>query len=312
MRATRLIQACFSLTGCLIFPVSLHAQTVNDADGNVYQTVTIGTQEWMTENLKTTRFNDGSGIPLIEDSSSWGNAGIPGYCWFSNTPVYKDVFGALYNWQAVTSGKLAPTGWHVPTDGDWSVLADFLGGDSVAGGKLKSVGTVEIGTGYWFTPNVGATDQSGFSARAGGARELDGSFHYRYSHGYWWTSTSGAPGFAVYRQLSYNYQDIYRGYLNIQDGLSVRCVKDTEPGIDAQDPLKTIRIFFNSLDNRMVVESKGTRISDLAVFNLMGEAVLQVKTVPQRYEADLGSLPKGIYVLQLNGPQGRLHRKFAR
>ena len=109
---------------------------VVDIDGNVYHTVTIGTQVWMVENLKTTKYNDGTAIPLVTDNTAWGALTTPGYCWYNNdSATYKNTYGALYNWYAVNTGKLAPTGWHVPTDSEWTVLTTYLGGQSVAGGN---------------------------------------------------------------------------------------------------------------------------------------------------------------------------------
>ena len=138
---------------------------VTDIDGNVYQTVTIGTQVWMVENLKTTRYIDGTAIPLDTNSSTWGGLTTPGYCWYNDSAIYGNTYGALYNWYAVNTGKLAPAGWHVPTDSEWTVLTTYLGGETVAGGKLKDTGTT-----YWQSPNTGATNASGFLALPGGFR----------------------------------------------------------------------------------------------------------------------------------------------
>ncbi|MFZ4572381.1 MAG: fibrobacter succinogenes major paralogous domain-containing protein [Bacteroidales bacterium] len=111
--------------------------TTTDVDGNLYHSVTIGTQVWMDENLKTTKYNDGSSIPLVTDSIAWINMTTPGYCWYhNNAAAYKNTYGALYNWYAVNTGKLAPTGWHVPTDAEWTILVAYLGGELLAGGRI--------------------------------------------------------------------------------------------------------------------------------------------------------------------------------
>ena len=129
------------------------ATTVSDADGYVYHTVTIGAQVWMVENLKTTKYNDGTAIPLVTDSTAWAILTIPGYCWYNNDAVtYKATYGALYNWYAVNTGKLAPKGWHVPADAEWTKLITFLGGEDVAGGKMKSTGTIKLAMVYGITP----------------------------------------------------------------------------------------------------------------------------------------------------------------
>ncbi|MEN6501108.1 MAG: fibrobacter succinogenes major paralogous domain-containing protein [Tenuifilaceae bacterium] len=137
--------------------------TVTDIDGNVYNTVTIGTQVWLAENLKTTKYNDDTDIPLMNENSSWEAIDSPGYCWYDNSIANKDLYGALYNWPAVISGKLCPAGWNVPSDAEWTKLIDFLGGEYIAAEYLKEVGT------YWTSPISKATNYSGFCALPGGA-----------------------------------------------------------------------------------------------------------------------------------------------
>ncbi|HEY5141428.1 MAG TPA: fibrobacter succinogenes major paralogous domain-containing protein, partial [Methylococcales bacterium] len=186
--------------------------TVTDHDGNVYKTVKIGQQWWMAENLKTITYNNGISIPLVTDSATWRNLTTPGYCWLSNDISYKNVYGALYNWYTVNTGKLAPTGWHVSSDAEWTILTDFLGGIGVAGGKLKAIGTIEAATGLWFAPNTDATNESGFSALPAGVRFDDGHFYLDYmGHlGYWYSSTAFSATDAFGRQINYNQGDITR------------------------------------------------------------------------------------------------------
>jgi uncharacterized protein (TIGR02145 family) len=195
--------------------------SVTDTDGNVYHTVTIGTQVWMAENLKTTKYNDGSPIPLVTASATWASLTTPGYCWYNDSSTYGNTYGALYNWYAVNAGKLAPTGWHVPTDSEWEVLGNYLGGDNVAGGPLK-----EAGTTHWSFPNTGATNTSGFSALPGGCRSYDGPFNYIGFSGYWWSSTAYGATNAWYRHMYYSNANVFRFYDSYTSGFSVRCVKD--------------------------------------------------------------------------------------
>jgi len=211
---------------CLIFLLKfsgLQAQTVTDIDGNVYHTIKIGTQVWMVENLKTTRYNDGTRIPNVTDNKAWSNLTTPAYCWYNNDATnYKDSYGALYNWQAVNTGKLAPEGWHVATNDEWARLIVFLGGESVAGCKLK-----EVGTSHWLYPNTGATNETGFTGLPGGYRyNVGGSFVGIGKNGIWWSATEAQTNYAcvwvVYNDASY--VDYY-GYTK-RNGLSVRCVKD--------------------------------------------------------------------------------------
>jgi uncharacterized protein (TIGR02145 family) len=198
------------------------ALTVSDIDGNLYHTVTIGTQIWIVENLKTTRYNDSTPIPLVTDSAAWNSLTTPGYCWYNNDTANKNTYGAIYNWFTVNTGKLAPTGWHVPSDDEWTTLTTYLGGESIAGGKLK-----ETGTTHWRTPNLGATNENGFTALPGGHRDVNGSFNVIGDDGFWWSVTEyGTTGKAWYRSMDYNYVGVLRVSNNKTNGHSVRCVKN--------------------------------------------------------------------------------------
>jgi uncharacterized protein (TIGR02145 family) len=195
--------------------------SVTDTDGNVYQTVTIGTQVWMAQNLKTTRYNDGSAIQLVTDGTTWSNLTTPAYCWYNDSIIYGNIYGALYNWYTVNTGKLAPTGWHVPTDSEWTVLITYLGGDAVAGGLLK-----ETGTAHWASPNAGATNTFGFFALPGGERINDGTFDYVGGTGVWWSSTASGAAISLYRSISYNAADVGHNSFSNVFGFSVRCIKN--------------------------------------------------------------------------------------
>ena len=199
---------------------------VTDTDGNIYTNVTIGTQIWMVENLKTTKYNDGTEIPLITDNTGWNNATADAYCWYDNAITNKDLYGALYNWYAVSTGKLCPKGWHVPSESEWAELVNYLGGESVAGGKLKTTGTIEGGDGLWHQPNVDATNETGFSALPGGLR--GSAFNDINWGGVWWTSTEYPSNRAYYFYINNN-----DGSVGDSDdggsrssGYSVRCLKD--------------------------------------------------------------------------------------
>ncbi len=196
---------------------TIESPIVVDADGNVYHTVKIGTQVWMVENLKTTKFNDGGTIPLVTDNTAWSNLSTPGYCWYDNNQaMYGNTYGALYNQMTVATGKLAPNGWHVATDAEWSTLTTYLGGESVAGGKLK-----ESGTAHWSSTNEG-TNETGFTALPGGIRSnVDGIFLFKGTGGNWWSGTNNYS-WIMYSQFS----KITRSSNISQGGLSVRCVKD--------------------------------------------------------------------------------------
>jgi uncharacterized protein (TIGR02145 family) len=204
------------------------SNTITDIDGNVYHTVSIGTQVWTVENLKTTRYNNGVSIPLVSDNTAWGTLVTPGYCWMNNDINYKSTYGALYNWYVVNTGKLAPAGWHVPSDAEWTLLTNFLGGLSVAGGKMKSTGTIEAATGLWYSPNTDATNESGFSGLPGSVRDNGGPFLLINigDFGNWWSSTQINATDAWAIRLN-NYDGaVYRSDWGTSPGFSVRCVKD--------------------------------------------------------------------------------------
>jgi len=202
--------------------------TVTDIEGNFYKTVKIGSQWWMAENLKTTRYNDSTTIPLVTDSATWFNLNTPGYCWYNNdSSVYKDTYGALYNWYTVNTGKLAPIGWHIPTNDEWTILINYLGGKDVAGGKMKETGTV-----HWESPNIEATNESGFTALPGGDREnvigWDSGFEFAGIRviGTWWTATEYVTTCAWTRHL-FSYGPYVGEWDNFKvAGMSVRCVRD--------------------------------------------------------------------------------------
>ncbi|MCB8998783.1 MAG: fibrobacter succinogenes major paralogous domain-containing protein [Bacteroidales bacterium] len=197
---------------------------VYDADGNSYHIVTIGLQTWMQENLKTTKFNDGSDIPYIIEDAAWAVTPGPSYSWYKHDESsYKNSYGALYNWYAVNSGKLCPEGWHIPSKEEWHTLSISWGDSTNAGGILK-----ETGTDYWISPNTGATNESGFSARPGCFRNVDGSFGQDGYYGYWWTSTTSAetPDYAWCYYLVYNSIKVREQNILLNSGISVRCIKD--------------------------------------------------------------------------------------
>ena len=194
-----------------------------DIDGNIYHAIAIGTQIWMVENLKVTKYNDGTSIPLITNNTDWLNLSGPGYCWYNNDAVtYKSPYGAMYNWFAVNTGKLCPTGWHVSTDAEWTTLTDGLGGLSVAGGKLK-----ETGTSHWTSPNTGATNETGFTTIPGGYRAYqNGTFLYIYDDCTFWTATSNTSLAAWGRAIVYNSGAVQVISNDKKYGASVRCIKD--------------------------------------------------------------------------------------
>lgn len=195
---------------------------VTDYDGNIYQTVTIGTQVWMAENLKTTHYRNGTAIPNVTDSTAWSNLTTGAYCDFDNILSNSTTYGRLYNWYAVSNtNNIAPAGWHVASDSDWTTLTTYLGGQSVAGGKLK-----EAGFAHWLIPNTGATNETDFTALPGGYRTIAGNFNAMGGSANWWSSTEYDATNAWYRYLFFAGADVGRSEDSKRYGISVRCVKD--------------------------------------------------------------------------------------
>jgi uncharacterized protein (TIGR02145 family) len=196
--------------------------TVSDIDGNIYETVIIGTQWWMAENLKVTKYRNGEDIPKVTDGPTWAGLSTGAYCEYGNDTGNVATYGRLYNWFAIDdSRKIAPTGWHVPTESEIQALYNYLGGKLVAGGKLK-----EIGTTHWVSPNDGATNETGFTGLPGGARDSDGSFIYLYNYGDFWSATEYDVPRAWLLSLWTGYEGLYDyGYSKLT-GCAVRCVKD--------------------------------------------------------------------------------------
>jgi uncharacterized protein (TIGR02145 family) len=202
--------------------INFTLEIINDVDGNTYNFIRIGTQFWMAENLKTTRYKNGTTIPLVTDNNAWGNLTTPGYCWYNNEEsVYKATYGALYNWYTVSTGNLCHAGWHVPTDAEWTTLTTYLGGESVAGGKLK-----ETGTAHWASPNTGATNETGFTALPGGHRYVTGPYTSFWQQGYWWSSSEYFSTSAWHRAMYYGDGEAQRISNSERYGFSVRCLRD--------------------------------------------------------------------------------------
>lgn len=205
---------------------TLNEGTVTDIDGNMYNLVTIGTQTWMRENLKTTKYSNGDPIgtttPVTLDIISESS---PKYQWsYNGTDSNVPIYGRLYTWYAVTDNRnICPTGWHVPSSGEWDILISFLGGwYNVAGGKLKETGAL-----HWYNSDYKGTNESGFTGLPGGQRTYSNDFEDIGYYGYWWSSTEGDPSvYAVGRRLEYSSNDAITPVDMKYAGYSVRCIKD--------------------------------------------------------------------------------------
>ncbi len=206
-----------------------------DIDGNLYSSVTIGTQTWMGENLKTTKYRTGESISNISNSTSWNSASFGAWCDYDNLTDNGIKYGHLYNWYSVIDSRnIAPVGWHIPSDAEWTTLTDFLGGETVAGGKLK-----EIGTTNWRTPNTNGSNETNFTALPGGYRFDNGLFSNNSDYGYWWCNTQSDASFAWFRTIAAASSNVYRNKLQKTNGFSVRCIRDGIPTLTTTDAILT-------------------------------------------------------------------------
>ena len=207
-------------------PTSGYGSNITDKEGNSYKTVYIGTQQWMAENLKVSKYSDGTTIPNITDNTQWQNNTSGAWAYYNNDAANNAKYGKLYNWYAVsktTNGNknICPTGWHVPTDAEWKVLTNYLGGETVAGGKMKEVGTTS-----WNSPNTDATNMSLFTGLPGGYHDYSGSCSSIGYNGLWWSSSENITYGAWYRYLYYDYGACNQLNDAKGHGLSVRCLRD--------------------------------------------------------------------------------------
>ncbi len=205
--------------------------SMTDQEGNAYKTITIGTQEWMAENLNTSIYRNGEPITNVSDAIEWQGLITGAWCYYNNDSAYSCPHGKLYNWYTCVDGRqLCPSGWHVPSYAEWNVLTSYLWGLDIAGGRMKTIGDVEQGTGLWSMENEGGNNSSGFSGTPSGGLRSNGAYSVfeRFGEsGIWWSSSEGNTSsrayecitfrFAIYAQLPPAYK---------QDGNSVRCVRD--------------------------------------------------------------------------------------
>jgi uncharacterized protein (TIGR02145 family) len=301
---------CLSLAG-------LKAQTVTDSrDGNIYQTVTIGTQVWMAENLKY--------LPSVVGPDTGSYTTPCYYVYGYNDTVIADAkatanyttYGVLYNWPAAMNGQasstsnpsgvqgVCPTGWHLPSDDEWTQLTDYLGGAEVAGGKLK-----ETGTTHWLSPNTGATNETGFTALPGGFRSDHGAFYGIGDHGRWWNATPGVlPDNRRTRSVHYDGSSVDHMDDAKAVGFSVRCVNDNKVSITNSTISKEVILYPNPVTEKLYLKNSNYANSTIMIFDLQGKQVLckQIDSNP----IDISSLEKGIYVVKLVGSENVMITKF--
>jgi len=304
--------------GLAFFTFKNQAQTVTDIDGNVYQTVTIGNQVWMTENLKTTRYSNGDTIPNITNQTTWNNYSVGAYCDYNNDTNYSNIYGRLYNWYVVNDIRnIAPAGWHVPSKAEWNILFKYLDNTvdttftgftgTDIGGKLK-----ETGTNHWNNPNTGATNSSGFTALPSGNRypSTQSFSNIGLNGSCGWSTTMSNATEAWNPFVTYNNSQVCLGSGNKKDGLSIRCVKDTTTNINEINSSEILQIYPNPAINIVHINNTEYQPVKIQIYNIIGDCILQKVLNNSSNEIDINSLSKGIYIIKLSGANWTINRKL--
>lgn len=276
-------------------PLPNFGATITDYNGNVYDTITIGTQTWMKQNLKVTNYRNGDAVPMVLDPTAWAALSSGAYCYYDANMSYIDTYGRLYNYFVVSDTRnICPTNWHVPFDIEWTTLKNYLGGVSIAGGKIK-----ETGTSHWNNPNTGATNVSGFTALPGGSRSYYGPYGYDINkNGDFWSSTESTTDNSWGSFVSYDNSNLSQGTNKKKYGFSIRCLRDGSSSLSL--PTVTTSsisgITINSaISGGNVTYNGGTTVSAHGVC----WSTSTLPTIPNSYSSD-GS-GTGIYSSSLTG-----------
>jgi uncharacterized protein (TIGR02145 family) len=293
----------------LPFANDILAQAVTDYDGNIYQTITIGSQIWMQTNLKSLHYSDGTVI-----SEVWS---------YKNSDSLAGIYGRIYSWKAAMRGAassdlipsgiqgVCPSGWHLPSSSEWSILSNRYGGEFQAGAKLK-----EAGSAHWDSPNTGATNESGFTALPGGFHyQPEGGFGVMGATGGWWTSyNSGGYVYSIYMSNENTYAIQFGSYMGpgySYNDMSVRCLKDGgSTGINQIDNNKIFDVYPNPTNRYLVIRIENSTKADLSVYGLEGKLILHRQLNQQETTLDIGDLPAGIYIVSLKCLKGKMIKRI--
>ena len=295
----------------------MQSQTITDADGNVYNTVTLGTQVWIAGNLKTTKYNDNSAIPLVTDPTTWAGLSTPGYCWYNNDgATYKDTYGALYNWFAVNTGKLCPTGWRVPTYDEWTVLTVYLTNNGYGfGGSGNDISKSMASKSGWTIYNLAGTvgndqvsnNSSGFTAFPAGNRNLNGVFELSGNQTFWWSSTPYSPTYSYLQYLSYDSYYCNWARTDMPVGYSVRCLKDIST--DITNPATSIlEIYPNPVSGILNIDYQDENFESVIILNSQGVFLAKEKAITPSQKLDFSKYSSGLYILEFIKASGEIRR----
>lgn len=264
---------------------------VTDIDGNYYKTVIIGSQEWMAENLKVSRYVNGEPIIHKADVSAWVEDTYGAWCYYNNDSLHNDKYGKLYNWFVVNHNYgPCPRGWKIPSEAEWETLVNFLGGTWAAGGKVK-----EIGFDHWNEPNNGATNSSGLTALPSGMRDFDGTFADINSYGYFWSTWQDHPTTRHRWELRY-YQTILAPFgIATGDGYSCRCIKSQASGTTYQT-LMEMQLYPNPVQDQLTITllPEQTGLS-FKLSNLLGHVLISGDLKDLENTLNLSNLSTGVY-----------------
>ncbi|WP_353167686.1 FISUMP domain-containing protein [Flavobacterium sp.] len=299
---------------------------VTDIDGNNYNSVIIGTQEWMKENLKVSKYSDGTPIPQVTDPIAWAGLTTGAWCYYNNDASLGSTYGKMYNWYAVAGiwqvesnpptpvqiasrKSLAPSDWNVSSVSDWSLLFNYLGGSSLAGGKMKSTGNLQDGTGLWMSPNTDATNFSGFTGLPGGYRATTSIGQNLTGTGHWWCSDYLAPFSANYFQLTWTNGAVVNSTFDSRTGCSVRWVKNLIMGNDTFIN-QLFNVYPNPAKDQLTIDFKNN--SNIVgwyykIVNALGQEVLYGVLNSQRNIILLNNINRqGVYLVKIYNSKNTL------
>lgn len=275
-----------------------NAQTVLDIDGNIYNTITIGTQTWMQKNLKTTRFNNGIQIPTTTLPVQNDTSIVYQWAYDEDTNNI-DIYGRLYTWNVLRSNNnVCPVGWKVPDNSDWETLTNFLGGDSIAGGKMKETGTI-----HWLVTDSTVDNSSGFTGLGNGFRGNPSGFRNLGQISSFWSFTPLGmnqifPRGYVYILFSHN-NTFAKSIAVANCGKAIRCIKDLTTSIENSSFQNKIQIFPNPAADKIIISFEEIRTYHLSIYDMLGNTLYQQKLVDKINDIEIAFLPKGTYLIKL-------------
>jgi uncharacterized protein (TIGR02145 family) len=291
----------------LLNSISAFSQLVVDVDGNTYNTVSIGNQIWLTENLKTTKFNNQDPIPLITDNTLWSTQTEAAYCSYQDDNLLANEYGNLYNWHVLNDIRnVCPTGYHVPSILEWEELIDFLGGTAVAGGKLK-----EAGLAHWIDPNTGATNSSGFTLLPSGWRAYNNGSYENLTHmAYQWSSTSIDALNASIMLVGFDSESCLTSESHKLTGLPIRCLKEETSSLMNNQNHLPIMVYPNPANHLIKIHCGKNTFHTVRLIDLTGKILLYGAVEDHETSLNISDIPNGTYLIDLQGDCASRYEKI--